>query len=195
MQLFHIIAILISLAAVFSWFNYRYLHLPVAIGLMAISLVMSPGLLLLGPLGYAIEQDASRMLASIDFDQTLLHGMLSFLLFAGALQVNLEDLAEQRRVIAILSTAGVIGATFQIGFGAWYLFALVGLEISLIYCLLFGALMSPTDPIAVPGILKTAGAPKTLETKITGESFFPVRRVELPGLWWCLQTQVEHWHR
>ena len=172
MQLFHIIAVLISLAAVFSWLNYRFLHLPVAIGLMAISLLMSLGLLLSGSLGYAIEQDADRMLASIDFNQTLLHGMLSFLLFAGALHVNLEDLAEQRWVIAILSTAGVVGTTFMIGYGAWILFAFIGLDISLVYCLLFGALISPTDPIAVLGILKTAGAPKSLETKITGESLF-----------------------
>ncbi len=172
MQLFHIIAILISLAAVFSWFNFRYLHLPTAIGLMAISLVMSLGLLLLKPMGYAVDVDVERMLASIDFNETLLHGMLSFLLFAGALHVNLEDLAEQRWVISILATASVVGATFLIGFGAWYGFGLIGLDISLVYCLLFGALISPTDPIAVLGILKTAGAPKSLETKIAGESLF-----------------------
>ncbi len=173
MQLFHIIAILISLAAVFSWVNYRFLHMPTAIGLMTIALLMSLVLIGLGQFGYSdIEQDVQWMLASIDFNATLLHGMLSFLLFAGALHINLEDLAKQRLVIAILATASVIGATFLIGFGAFYITGLVGLDIPLIYCLLFGALISPTDPIAVLGVLKTAGASKSLETKIAGESLF-----------------------
>lgn len=173
MQLFHIIAVLISLAAVFSWFNYRYLHMPTAIGLMTIALLMSLALIVLGKLGYShVEQDVEWMLSSIDFNATLLHGMLSFLLFAGALHINLEDLAKQRAVIAILATASVIGATFLIGFGTWYISGLLDLNIPMIYCLLFGALISPTDPIAVLGILKTAGASKSLETKIAGESLF-----------------------
>ncbi len=173
MQLFHIIAVLISLAAVFSWFNYQFLHMPTAIGLMTIALLMSLALIVLGQLGYSrVEQDVEWMLSSIDFNATLLHGMLSFLLFAGALHINLEDLAKQRAVIAILATASVIGATFLIGFGTWYISELLDLNIPMIYCLLFGALISPTDPIAVLGILKTAGASKSLETKIAGESLF-----------------------
>ncbi len=172
MHLFHIVAILISLAALFSWLNYKFLHLPTAIGLMTISLTMSLGLLAVGPLGYPIEQDVQHLLNNIDFDETLQHGMLSFLLFSGALHVNLDDLSEQRWVIAILASASVISATFLIGFGAWFLFDLIDLDMPLIYCLLFGALISPTDPIAVMGILKSAGAPKSLETKITGESLF-----------------------
>ena len=173
MQLFHIIAVLISLAAVFSWVNYRFLHMPTAIGLMTIALLMSLALIVLGQLGYSrVEQDVEWMLGSIDFNATLLHGMLSFLLFAGALHINLEDLAKQRAVIAILATASVIGATFLIGFGTWYISGLLDLNIPMIYCLLFGALISPTDPIAVLGVLKTAGASKSLETKIAGESLF-----------------------
>lgn len=173
MQLFHIIAVLISLAAVFSWFNYRFLHMPTVIGLMTIALLMSLALIVLGQLGYSrVEQDLEWMLGSIDFNATLLHGMLSFLLFAGALHINLEDLAKQRAVIAILATASVIGATFLIGFGTWYISGLLDLNIPMIYCLLFGALISPTDPIAVLGVLKTAGASKSLETKIAGESLF-----------------------
>jgi CPA1 family monovalent cation:H+ antiporter len=112
------------------------------------------------------------MMRSVDFDETLLHGMLGFLLFAGALHVNLNDLAQQRGVIAVLATFGVIGATFIIGILSWWGFGLVGLEIPFIYCLLFGALISPTDPIAVLGILKQAGVPKSLEIKITGEALF-----------------------
>jgi len=112
------------------------------------------------------------MLASIEFDETLLHGMLSFLLFAGALHVNLDDLSRQRGIIFILATFGVIGATFIIGILSWYSFGLVGLDVPFVYCLLFGALISPTDPIAVLGILKQSNAPKSLEAKITGESLF-----------------------
>ncbi|RLA38501.1 MAG: sodium:proton antiporter [Gammaproteobacteria bacterium] len=170
MRLFDIIAILISLSAVFSWLNYRVLKLPTAIGLMLSALLMS--LVLQLPIFGGLEHQAEAMLASIDFDQTLLHGMLSFLLFAGALHVNLNDLAQQRWVIGILSTVGVVGATFLIGGGVYYLFAWLDIDVPFIYCLLFGSLISPTDPIAVLGILKSAGAPKTLETKITGESLF-----------------------
>jgi len=170
MRLFDIIAILISLSAVFSWVNYRVLKLPTAIGLMLSALLMS--LVLQLPIFGGLEHQAESMLASIDFDQTLLHGMLSFLLFAGALHVNLNDLAQQRWVIGVLSTVGVVGATFLIGGGVYYLFAWLDIEVPFIYCLLFGSLISPTDPIAVLGILKSAGAPKTLETKITGESLF-----------------------
>jgi CPA1 family monovalent cation:H+ antiporter len=119
-----------------------------------------------------VEELAADLLVTVDFDETLLHGMLSFLLFAGALHVNLADLAKQRWVIAVLATAGVLSSTFMIGFMAQWGFGVLGLSIPLVYCLLFGALISPTDPIAVLGILTKAGAPKTLETKITGESLF-----------------------
>jgi CPA1 family monovalent cation:H+ antiporter len=170
MRLFDIIAILISLSAVFSWLNYRVLKLPTAIGLMLSALLMS--LMLQVPLFGGLEHQAEAMLASIDFNETLLHGMLSFLLFAGALHVNLSDLAQQRWVIGVLSTVGVVGATFLIAGGVYYVFSWLAIDVPFIYCLLFGALISPTDPIAVLGILKSAGAPKTLETKITGESLF-----------------------
>jgi CPA1 family monovalent cation:H+ antiporter len=172
MKLFHILAILISLSAVFSYLNYRYLKLPTAIGLMLIAMLASLSLLLLGPITHGLVDVVENMLLTVDFDETLLHGMLSFLLFAGALHVNLADLAKQRWVIAVLATAGVLSATFMVGYMAHWTFSLLGIEIPLIYCLIFGALISPTDPIAVLGILTKAGAPKTLETKITGESLF-----------------------
>jgi CPA1 family monovalent cation:H+ antiporter len=172
MRLFDIIAILISLSAVFSWVNHRFFKLPTVIGLMLTALIMSLVLQLPLPFFAGLEVQAAGMLAHIDFDETLLHGMLSFLLFAGALHVTLNDLAKQRWVIGILATFGVVGATFVIGGGAYWLFAWLGLDVPLIYCLLFGALISPTDPIAVLGILKSVGAPKTLETKIVGESLF-----------------------
>jgi CPA1 family monovalent cation:H+ antiporter len=171
-KLFHILALLLTISAVFSYINHRFLKLPTTVGLMLIALLFSLGINLLGPFGIEIEQEVALMMHSVDFDETLLHGMLGFLLFAGALHVNLNDLAQQRGVIAVLATFGVIGATFIIGILSWWGFGLVGLEIPFIYCLLFGALISPTDPIAVLGILKQAGVPKSLEIKITGEALF-----------------------
>ena len=172
MRLFDIIAILISLSAVFSWFNFCFLKMPTAIGLMLIALLMSLFLLLPLPIGDGLKDDARLMLDSIDFNETVLHGMLSFLLFAGALHVKLSDLAEQKWVIGLLATFGVLCSTLLVGIGVYLLFLVLGLDVPFIYCLLFGALIAPTDPIAVLGILKSAGAPKSLETKITGESLF-----------------------
>ena len=172
MQLFDILAILVTLSAAFSYFNYRYIRLPTTIGLMLIALVMSLGLIALGSLGLGVKEEVERLLHSIDFDETLLHGMLSFLLFAGALHVNLEDLSRQKRIIGILATGGVVGSTFLIGVLSWWTFNAFRLEVPFIYCLLFGALISPTDPIAVLGILKHSRVPKTLQTKITGEALF-----------------------
>ncbi|MGD2269552.1 MAG: cation:proton antiporter, partial [Desulfobacterales bacterium] len=172
MKLFNILAVLVTLAAVFSYLNHRYIGLPTTIGLMLISLLVSLGLIALGPLGMGLEEDARQLLGSIDFDETLLHGMLSFLLFAGALHVNLGDLARQKWIIGTLATFSVVGSTFMIGFLSWWVLAAMGFELPLIYCLLFGALISPTDPIAVLGILKKAGVPESLETKISGESLF-----------------------
>lgn len=172
MKLFNIIAVLITLSAVFSYINYRYIHLPNTIGLMLIALLVSLGLIVMGKMGLGFEQDARRLLNSIDFNETLLHGMLSLLLFAGALHINLSDLASQKRIISILATAGVAGSTFVVGIMSWWVFSALGIPLPLIYCLLFGALISPTDPIAVLSILKSAGVTKSLETKIAGESLF-----------------------
>ena len=172
MKLFNILAILITLSAAFSYINHRFIRWPTTIGLMVISLLVSLGLIALGPLGFGLKEDARLLLDSIDFDETLLHGMLSFLLFAGALHVNLTDLARQKYIIGSLATVGVVGSTFIMGFTSWWVLGWLGIELPFIYCLLFGALISPTDPIAVMGILKKAGVPESLETKITGESLF-----------------------
>ena len=172
MSLIDVIAIIISLAAIFSYINHCTIRLPNTIGVMLIALVASLLLLALGQVFDSINRHALALLNSIDFNRTLMDGMLSFLLFAGALHVNLNDLEKQKWVIAILASGGVIASTFIIGGLSWLLFGLLDIEISLGYCLLFGALISPTDPIAVLGILKKAGVPKSLETKITGESLF-----------------------
>ena len=166
------LAILISLAALFSYINYRFIKLPNTIGLLVIALILSLSIIVLGKFGVPLEGYAKHLLTQINFNETLMQGMLSALLFAGALHVHLEELNRQKWVVAILASVGVIASTFMIGFASFEIFALLGLDIPLIYCLLFGSLISPTDPIAVMGILKTVGAPKSLETKIAGESLF-----------------------
>jgi len=172
MSLFDIIALLITLTAVFSFINHCTLKLPMTIGVMLIGLLMSLSLLILKPLGLDLTIQANAFLKSIDFNQTLMHGMLSFLLFAGALHVNLADLAKQKWLIASLATLGVLASTVIVGGLLWFALALTDINLPFIYCLVFGALISPTDPIAVLAILRTVHAPKSLETQITGESLF-----------------------
>ncbi|BBM83553.1 cation:proton antiporter [Candidatus Uabimicrobium amorphum] len=172
MELFNIIAILLSLSAIFSYINYRYLRLPTTIGVMLISIVMSLFLVTGDAMGMGIKEQAKNIVDSIDFDVTLLHGMLSFLLFAGALHVKLENLVEQKWIIGLTATIGVILSTFFIGTVMYFILQAMNMPLTYAYCLVFGALISPTDPIAVLAILKEAKVPKSIETKITGESLF-----------------------
>ena len=172
MNLINTVTLLVCLSALFGYLNHRLLNFPIKIGLMVIALAMSLGLVLLNTLGIGLAADARAFVQGIDFNLTLMQGMLSFLLFAGALHVDLDDLFQQKWIIAILASVGVILSTFIVGTAGYYAFQLVGLELPYIYCLLFGALISPTDPIAVVGIMKLARAPKSLETKMTGESLF-----------------------
>jgi len=172
MDLFNILAILITLTALFSYINHRYIGLPITIGVMFIALLMSLLLNLLDALGFGLKHYAQMVLGGIQFDKTLLHGMLSFLLFAGALHINFDDLMERRWSIGTLATLGTLMSTFLVGTFTWFSLRWFGFELSYIYCLLFGALISPTDPVAVLSILKTTSAPKSLEMKIAGESLF-----------------------
>lgn len=173
MDILNTAAILITLAALFSYLNHRFLKIPTTIGIMLISLIMSLGLLVLHAMGFSqLEIQAERMVRGIDFYETLMDGMLSFLLFAGALHVNLDDLRQQKWVILLLATAGVLTSTFLVGGLTWLIFNGLGIYMPFIYCLVFGALISPTDPIAVLGVLKSVGVKKSLETKIAGESLF-----------------------
>jgi len=173
MFLFATLAALLTLTAVFAFINHKYIGLPTTIGVMVIALVASLGLVAAGALGIpGVTEQARTLLSEIDFSSTLLNGMLSFLLFAGALHIDLDDLIEQGGVIATLATVGVLLSTALVG-GLTYLAAdALGTPLPFMYCLLFGALISPTDPIAVLALLKRAGAPKTLEVKVTGESLF-----------------------
>jgi CPA1 family monovalent cation:H+ antiporter len=173
MDILNVAATLITIAAVFSYINYRFIKLPMTIGLMLIALVFSLLLLVMQHFGIGdIARHAENILRQIDFNETLMQGMLSFLLFAGALHVDLSDLAKRKWVIASLATFGMLLSTFIIGGLTWLVFEMLDIALPFIYCLLFGALISPTDPIAVLGILKTANAPKSLEIKIAGESLF-----------------------
>lgn len=165
-------AALISLAALFSYINHRFFRLPMTIGLVIMSLVLSL-LLIIGELvGLPVKTEAELLVRGVDFNKVLMQGMLGLLLFAGALHVNLNDLAEKWLEIGLLATLGVVTSTFLVGSVVYLINQFLELGLRYIDCLLFGALISPTDPIAVMGILKKAGAPKSLETKIAGESLF-----------------------
>ena len=172
MELFNILAILVSVTALLSYINHRFVGLPTTIGVMIIAMGCSLFVILLGYFGVGFTEEVSQLMAEIDFNKTLMYGMLSFLLFAGALHIHLNDLAEQKSIIGFLATFGVVTSTFIIGGVTYFILQALGLELPFVYCLLFGSLISPTDPIAVLGILKTANAPKSLETKIAGESLF-----------------------
>jgi CPA1 family monovalent cation:H+ antiporter len=152
--------------------NHRVFGLPATIGVMLIALLFSLALIGLSLAGFALEEPFDAMLSRIDFNAAVMNGMLAFLLFAGALHVDLGDLAEQRLPVAVLATFGVLLSTALVGLLTGILFTTLGLGVPWVYCFVFGALISPTDPIAVLGILKTVGVPKSLETKITGESLF-----------------------
>ena len=173
MDIINLIAIVLTLSAAFSYFNVRFIGLPTTIGVMIIALVASMGLIAISNFGdFDIHTSAERLLSNIDFNKALMDGMLSFLLFAGALHVSAADLSDMKWTIAVLATLGVVLSTFIVGSIMFGLLYLLNVEVSYIYCLLFGALISPTDPIAVMSTLKRVGIAKSLETKIAGESLF-----------------------
>lgn len=172
MDYFLITTIVITLAAIFGYINVRFLKLPNTIGLMLITIVFTMAVFLLSYIDPTLLNAEKYIIKQIDFRTLLLDIMLSFLLFAGALHTNFEQLRFHRWPILVFSTLGVLVSTFLVGTVMFFVLQLIGLEVEYIYCLLFGALISPTDPIAVLGILKQAGVPKNLESKIVGESLF-----------------------
>ncbi|MBT4364378.1 MAG: sodium:proton antiporter [Desulfobacterales bacterium] len=172
MEPFHAISILITLAAFFAYVNHRYIKMPMSIGLMLISFFMAVLLIVMENFGFPVRIYADKLIRSMDFNKILMEGMLGLLLFAGAIHVNINDLSEQKLEIGTFATLGVVSSTFLVGSMVYGLSEIFGFDLRFIDCLLFGALISPTDPIAVLGIMKKAGAPKSLETKIAGESLF-----------------------
>ncbi len=168
------VALLLVLASMFGLVNHKLLKLHRTIGLVIVALFSSLSILALDAVfpSFSLGKQFRAELIEIDFSDVLMHGMLSFLLFAGAMHVDLNRLAEQKWVVGVMATFGVVTSTFLVGGAMWWVFGALGLQISFIYCLIFGALISPTDPVAVLGILKTANAPESLEAKIAGESLF-----------------------
>lgn len=172
MDIFNIITILIVLAAFFGYLNARFLKLPNTIGLMSITILFTLVVLALSYFDDTLLEQEKLLISEINFQEVLLDVMLSFLLFAGALHTSFQQLKVQRKPILAFATIGTLTSTFIVGFVTYFLLGLLNFQVDLIHCLLFGALISPTDPIAVLGILKQVGAPKKLETKIVGESLF-----------------------
>ncbi len=174
MRLLEIIALLLTLSAVFGFLNHRYLRLPHTIGLVVIALAASLTLIALDGVveGFALDDALRGVLREIDFHAVVMEGMLGILLFAGALHVDLSELARRKCAITTLASAGVLISTVLIALAVWALSAALGAPLPFAWALVFGALISPTDPIAVLSILKTVRVPRPLEAKIAGESLF-----------------------
>lgn len=172
MYVFALLSALVTLAAAFSLVSHRVLRLPTTVGVMLLSLVFSTALLLLGGVLPGVHTRAEAVIGHIDFSAVVLHGMLAFLLFAGAMQLNLSDLRRQKSSVASLSIFGTVLSTILIAVLIRLILSATGLALGWLPCLLFGALISPTDPIAVLEMLRRVGAPASLEAQLTGESLF-----------------------
>ncbi len=172
MDLSEILSATIVLASVFAYVNHRWIKWPPTIGVMVLALLSSIVVIVLGEFIPVFLEKAVVLVAKLDFQKVLFNFMLSFLLFAGAVQVNARKLKKERLSVLVLSTVGIVISTFLIGGLSWYLFQLFQIQVAFVYCMLFGALISPTDPIAVLAILKEAKIPSSLEVKISGESLF-----------------------
>ena len=173
MELYYTFSVLIVLASLFAFLNLRFLKLPGTIGIMIIAMMVSLAVKLIGDefLPHTTKE-LYELIKEFDFYEILMGAMLNFLLFAGALHVNISDLRDQKWAIFTYATVSVVLSAFFVSGLLYYIAPLLGIEIPYIYCLLFGTLISPTDPIVVLGILKQAKVPKAIETKITGESLF-----------------------
>jgi len=171
---FDVAAILILLAAVLGYANHRFLKLPAAVGMTLMGALASLAIIALGAAfpAWGLAQLVERFLTGIDFHATLMEGMLSFLLFAGALHVDWTHMRANRAVILALATFGVLISTAIVGIGTWWIGGMLGTAIPLPWALVFGALISPTDPVAVMAILKRAAVPPSLQATVAGESLF-----------------------
>jgi Na+:H+ antiporter len=172
MKIFDIFTLLIVITSLIAYINHRYIRLPSAIGLMLMALLSSLILVIIGSFYPPVLNSVSKLMDSFDFSQLLFGSMLSFMLFAGAIHIRLDELKEQRLPVLLFSTLSVVISTFIVGTSLYYILPIISIEVPFKYCLLFGAIISPTDPLAVLGILKAARIPRTLEVKMAGESLF-----------------------
>ncbi len=172
MTTFELLSLLVVLAAVFGFVSYRVLRLPTSIGTTVLSLGAAGAILLGGRALPGLQGVAARVVGGIDFNEVVLHGMLAFLLFAGAMGLDLEELRRQKLTVVALSLGATAISTVVVGLLLRWVLLVVGIKLSLMGALLFGALISPTDPIAVLEMLRRVGAPKTLEAQLAGESLF-----------------------
>jgi len=172
MNVLDFITILIVLAAFFLLMNVKFLKLPSTIGLMIMALSLSLFIIFGEVVFSALKDMAESLMTEYDFSEVLFQVMLSFLLFAGALEMDLGKLGEEKWMILILATVGTLISTFIVGTAMFYVLPIVHIQLDFIYCLLFGALISPTDPIAVLAMIKKSNVSKNLESQIGGESLF-----------------------
>ena len=172
MTSFQILALLVSVVAVFGYLNHRFVKLPDAIGITAIGVMVSIAAVVLARFDAPVADAVKTVVDGIDFPALLLHGVLGPLLFAGSLHLEIADIVSERWLIFALATFGVLLSTAIVGFGFFAATHALGIAVPLLPCLLFGALISPTDPVAVIAVLKRLGVPKSLETRIAGESLF-----------------------
>lgn len=172
MHILDILALFICLAGIFIYVNTYYLKLPSSVGLMILALGLSFALLVIEQIIPEFKLGTERILQDYDYHEVLYQLVLSFMLFAGALQIDFKKLAEERTPVLILALLGVLISTFTIGGFVYYLLIWIGIPLDFMYCLVFGALISPTDPIAVTATIKKYSLSKNLETRIAGESLF-----------------------
>ena len=172
MSIIEIFTVTVVLTAAFAYINHRWIKWPPTIGIMVLSLGCSLLLVASGKFYPPLYTTVIKLAASIDFREVLMNLLLSFLLFAGAIHIDADKLKKERWTVIVLSTIGILVSTSLVGGMTWWLFQLFNLPVPFIYCLLFGAIISPTDPIAVLAILKEARIPQSLEIKISGESLF-----------------------
>jgi len=172
MSIYYTIGLLIVITTLFAYLNERVLKLPSTIGIMVVALICSVALLSTGKIFPHLFDQVTTFVAHIDLAELVLDVMLSFLLFAGAIHFRITDLRKERGAIMLFSTLSVVISTVIVGVLMYYLFIWFRYPVPITECFLFGALISPTDPIAVLSVLKKAKVPKSLETKIAGESLF-----------------------
>ncbi|TFF39649.1 cation:proton antiporter [Mucilaginibacter psychrotolerans] len=172
MHLFLIIALLVMVSALYSYINARFLKLPGTIGIMALAIIGSILTIAVDNLDPGVARYLTLLAKNINFSTTVLNIMLGFLLFASAFNLNAHKLKREMRPVLILSTVGVILSTAIFGTMLYYIAGVIDVKIPYVYCLLFGALVSPTDPVAVGAIIRGSKLPSNLETIISGESLF-----------------------